>query len=312
MRYGVGTDFFSYLSIWNGIKTFNVSMNVGYGYLEKGFLYACALLKYLNTSDFLFFSFYAFITLYFLFRGLKNLHYNLSIGIFFYFCSFYFSYLFNAMRQAVAMSFFIFSIKYLFNKQYILYLLINVIGSLFHSSGYFYIIILPLVFRLKKHSDILTIFSLLIGLICYMFNFVDSLFFIIMRLIGNKAFLTVYFKSFNSTTSLIQLISRLYLFCLMYYLTKKYKNNTTLIFCYYMILISFVLYLVFYNYNMLSTRINMAFRILEVIAILEAIKSTKYKKNRIIYFLLLLLPYTLQFITNITLKDNYYNIRKLV
>jgi hypothetical protein len=307
----VGTDFFTYRHIWNGIKLFNTSLNVGYGYLEKGFLYTCALLKYLSTSDFLFFSFYAFITLYFLFKGLKKLNYNLSIGIFLYFCLFYFAYLFNAIRQAFAMSLFIFSLNYLFKKQYILYIFINIIGALFHSSGYFYIIIVPLIIQFKKYNEILTLSALLIGIVGYKLNFAGNLLFIIMRLLGNEGFVRVYSEKFNESTSFIQLLSRLYLFFLIYYLIKNFKDNPVMVFCYYMTLISFVLYLLLYNYNMIATRINMGFRILELIAILEAIKKTKYKLNKFMYLFLLLFPYTLQFITSITLEDNYYYVRNL-
>jgi hypothetical protein len=311
LRYGVGTDFFSYQGIWNGIKIFNTSLDVGYGYLEKGFLYTCALLKYLSTSDFLFFSFYAFITLYFFFKGLKNLNYNLSTGVFLYFCLFYFAYLFNAVRQAVAISLFIFSLKYLFNKQYVLYLFINIIGALFHSSGYLYIIILPVVIHFKKYYDIVTLSVLLIGIVGYKLNFAGKLLFTIMRLLGDEGFVTTYSEVFNASTTFTQLISRLYLLFLMYYLVKNFKHDSIIIFCYYMTLISFVLYLLLYNYNMIATRINMGFRILELIAILEAIKKTKYRWNKFIYLFLLLLPYTLQFVTNITYEDNYYNVRKL-
>jgi hypothetical protein len=55
----------------------------------------------------------------------------------------------------------------------------------------------------------------------------------------------------------------------------------------------------------------MGFRIIEIIAVLEAVKNTKYMKNKYIYFLLLMFPYTLQFMVNISSKDNYYIIRKI-
>lgn len=81
----------------------------GRDYLEPGFRYFVSILKIFTESTVAFFLTMAAVTLGFLYAGLKKIpEINIFLAISLYLMIFFMPYTINAMRQAVAMSIFIY------------------------------------------------------------------------------------------------------------------------------------------------------------------------------------------------------------
>jgi hypothetical protein len=135
IRYRTGSDYLSYVSIWNDITPF-YDGETGREYLEPGFRYFVSILKMFTSETSIFFFSMAFLTLAVLYSGLKKIEYlNIYVAISLYFMIFYMPYTFNAMRQAVAMSIFIYSLIYIINNDFKKVLFLSLLAASFHLTG---------------------------------------------------------------------------------------------------------------------------------------------------------------------------------
>ena len=115
LRYNIGTDYPVYYKYFNSIKPISSDSihSIGAHNIEPLFTYFVAVFKHIIMSPIFYFSFCAFITLFFVYKGIKlqSEHYLLSIFIFY--CHFYINYQFNGIRQGIVMGLFIYSTKYI-------------------------------------------------------------------------------------------------------------------------------------------------------------------------------------------------------
>lgn len=144
LRYDYGNDYPTYLRMFNEINyiDYDDKTEIGWQYLcilfhPFGFFVMIAVLAAINC-----YIYYNFIKEY-----VPSYYYWLAV----------FVYVFNpymmlvhssAMRQSLAITIFIYSIKYLYEKKYILYVLIILTATLFHRSSTV-LLFLPLVFMWK-------------------------------------------------------------------------------------------------------------------------------------------------------------------
>lgn len=141
-RYGVGTDFFNYLNIYNHDYLIE-GEEVGFG-LIAGFLAK-------NRVHFSwFFGLFAFLQISFLFYAFKNERYLYPHLSFLLVFGAYFVPLVNLIRQGLALAIFIFSIKFIEKREFWHYLFWISIASLFHKSA---VLLFPLYFLLKSGKD---------------------------------------------------------------------------------------------------------------------------------------------------------------
>lgn len=162
-RYGIGTDYFSYISIYEQLSSLSFVEYLSIeSNIEIGF-YFLIKLSHLITSGptFLFIS-SSFLTILFFYLGLKRYDLKHKALIYFLFLTLIFPSSFNNIRQSVAISICFFALSFIIKripKQYFLWILI---ASLFHGSALF---LLPFYFinrLIKKGTN--RLFLLKVGL----------------------------------------------------------------------------------------------------------------------------------------------------
>ena len=267
VRNKTGTDFDSYIGIWSGIKPVYLFFHNDFGYssLEPGFLFFTSILRTFTHSEFLFVFCMSIISIIPVYLGLKKINIFYVIpGLFLYLLVFYVPYVFNGMRQSVAMGLYIYSLYDIINNKKKNIILLTILAVSFHSSGII-IFLSFLIYNLKINFNL----YLVIGL------FTTSLFktFLSLQLVFEKlGFNMYYLESLDKTTTRFQILTRIFvLFVLLFFyqiIVSKTKNKIIFINLLKVYLIGFFFYLYFLDLNTFATRINMFFRILEIILFL--------------------------------------------
>ncbi len=137
VRYGVGTDYFTYVDIYSDVASrFSISLIFNYYQEPMNIImyYLSSVLFGGSTGMFFLFS---FITSYFIFKGIENFKSTLSMPFaFFIFFMTYYLISYNAMRQMVAVSIIFYAYKYIMQRNLKSYLLFIIIAMLFHSTSF--------------------------------------------------------------------------------------------------------------------------------------------------------------------------------
>ncbi len=154
-RYGVGTDYFNYINIFNNhiemdLKAYtdiNGIAETGYFILEKVSynLLGDARLVFLST---------ALLTITFFYLGMKRYRLRYPGLIFFLYLLTIFPMTMNAVRQGVAMSIMFYAFTFILEKKPLRYTLLTLLASLFHVSA---VLLIPFYFvgrlvDVKKNS----------------------------------------------------------------------------------------------------------------------------------------------------------------
>ncbi|QLB17522.1 hypothetical protein A6B40_07955 [Mannheimia varigena] len=106
------------------------------------------------------FAIYHFICVFFIFKAIKEQSKILVLSVFVYVFSSFYNFSLNGIRQAMSMGIVLYSMKFIFDKKIVFYVLYVVIASLFHKAA---IICLLLIFLNKK--TISTISFIIIGIL---------------------------------------------------------------------------------------------------------------------------------------------------
>lgn len=158
IRYNIGTDFLSYIYIYESLDLYKEKIEPGYYFLNL-------FLKIFNANPQWVIASSAFI-----FTSVTFLAYPKKHAWILHFCFFsmlwYFS--FNGIRQALATAFCFYAIFQYLEKKYISFIVITLVGSLFHFSAIFTALVgllalIPVNKTLKTHF-IPIIFITLIGI----------------------------------------------------------------------------------------------------------------------------------------------------
>ncbi len=299
IRYKTGKDFDAYTNMYENITSlFDGAM--GYEYIEPGFRYFVAFLKIFSDSPILFFGVMGTLTLAFLYFGLKKIEgVNIYIALFLYFMIFYISYTFNAMRQGVTMSVFVYSLSYIFERKFKKVLLLTILATSFHFSGILIILsyfVTKLRMKLVPYFLIGTVTSFLLYRLGFIGQLVDAIF-------GNK--FHRYVEHYGSLT-IIQLYIRTVL-SFFFVLASSYIIRTDifrkLVMMY---LLGYYLYIILYDAGMMATRFNMFFRILEIVLFSMILYQSKYLANRVLFFILAVFLASITFYSDMTYDINIY------
>lgn len=132
IRYDIGTDYLNYLAIYEGTSTTR-TLEV-YKYREPLFYFVNWILQNIEAHFQWLFVTFSFVFTFVVFKTYSNKHAWLLHFLFF---SMLWLYSFNGMRQAVALSWSLLALFYFFDKRYILFFLLTVIGASFHQSALF-------------------------------------------------------------------------------------------------------------------------------------------------------------------------------
>jgi len=267
IRQDTGTDFPTYVAIWNASPTLE-GTGLDYflsGFYEPLFALATAGLKTLSSSQLLFFAFYACLTLVLLHIALRRLGpINLPYAYLMYFAMFYLPYTFNGMRQAVAMSFFILAIPAILKRRTGSVLAWTLFAAGFHFSGL--LIGIGYLFLRMSEAMRLTpwkVFLIAIALGCSLIasGALGRVFFLIFPGLAE-----VYSELFDATTSVSNMVMRIGVGALMLLYADQGKGDRgaidklIIMYC-----LGLVIYLALFQFNVLATRFNMMFRLLEIV-----------------------------------------------
>lgn len=130
IRYGIGTDYFSYVNIFN---------KVGAGIpvrTEFGFSFIAFIVNKLGGNEHVFFFVVSFAMFWLVYRSLLYYKNIISIGLgFFIFLLFYYQVSFNLVRMTLAIALALFSYRYILEKKIIKYVFIIFIAISIHNSA---------------------------------------------------------------------------------------------------------------------------------------------------------------------------------
>lgn len=160
-RYGVGTDYFSY------VKYFDKSI-AGQKVAEPGFTLLSILLDKLHLNSQSIFLVFAIFTMIFFYKGINfytKSEFTYKPVLYLIFLIFTFFPSLNGMRQALAAAIIFYASKYLVEKKHIRFSLWVIVAMLFHFSS---VIFLLLSFIVKKNYNRFTLLSILLA--CFVFS----------------------------------------------------------------------------------------------------------------------------------------------
>lgn len=140
LRYNVGVDFLNYEYIYT--NQYFEDVESGYALINK-FLFSLGLP---SPSIFIL---VAFLQLFLFAKGVENINQKyLPLAFFFYFTTLYFFLTLNGMRQTLAFSIFVYSIKFITNKQLLKYIITLLLASTIHKSA---LTLIPFYFIIRNN-----------------------------------------------------------------------------------------------------------------------------------------------------------------
>lgn len=227
LRGFIGTDFSWYYPFFNQIPTDNLYNAITYRPLiEPGYSVYQYIIKniYPNYHFFIFIStIINTIILDYIFKKEIPRYYILGFIIFMAFCA---NMEFNNLRNIKSILLFFISIKYIHNKNFKKFLLLNLLGLTFHSTSIFYI---PLYFILNKNWRNLILPIIFVGFIVVIFNIglISPIALYLGSILGGKylSATEVFISNAVSSGFTFGAIERLLIGLLVYYIYPTTKGN---------------------------------------------------------------------------------------
>lgn len=301
----VGADTITYVEFFRlSPDIYNFDNNY-LSYLEPGFRLYMALVKTFSSSQQFFLFTSGLLCILPLYFGLKRLKLEYSlIGLMIFLMVFFIPYPLNALRQAITMSLFVYSLSFFNDRKVLIIFLLTALASTIHLSGIFIIFSYFLYSLDYKKSLILCIFSLVFLFFISYFGFAQ---YIVFNLGGVDA--EAYTVIFDEKTSAIQYVYRFILIFIIGFFAFNQKNIfLKKIFLVYFF--GFLTYLALSENNMLATRFNMFFRILEVVLVPLILSSISRISIRFLIFTLLFLLFFYVFCATSILPENIYQFQR--
>lgn len=155
LRYETGTDYFSYADMYSKTPTLGNFFPTG-NYFEIGYLFLNSLFRTIGVDINIMFLFISVITTLILFQSFRK---YIPQPFFFFSLLLYYSTVYigldmSGVRQAIALSIFIFSLQYVFQGKFFKYFLSIIIACLFHQSAILLLAFYPL-FRVRIKPSIM-------------------------------------------------------------------------------------------------------------------------------------------------------------
>lgn len=300
-RYGVGYDFNSYLSIFKHVDS--LSADAAYNYLEPSFKLIIIFFKGLNFPPYFLFFVFSTILFTFLGIGIKRTSKLPFLSLFIFFLIFWIGYVFNVLRQGVAMSVFIYIIPDIKDKKFSKVLFFSLLSSTIHFTGIFIIISYFLYHISIKRS---TYIAIILGAIVYYFN--STRFFDLMVLLlpsGLDSKLIDYMGRFPGGVDLTSYLLRLIIIAIFIYFYNSLKEEDGFQGVFNMYMLGFLIYTMLSFQSQAATRLNMFFRVLEIVLFPYLILIKKDKPQKIIMFWIVVAIATILFIADLASPHNF-------
>jgi len=307
IRCNIGTDYPYYALFFKSVKPLSFHPNYTFpsNYMEPMFMYISAIFKYIFNSPTFYFSLWSFIALFFFWLGIKKESNNYILSVFILYCIFYHHYLFNTIRQGVVMGVFIYSIKDILDRKFLTVLFISLLSSLIHSSGIF--ILIAYFISFVKFKSRLSLLLLLIGSILIWKTGLGEEIFTIIALKFQNVIpnLYMYVKVFLYDHNLTQISQRLFLLIPLIYYYPILSTDDRFVKLFSIYFFGALIYFSFGFFGLFITRINMFFRILEILLIPLLYQRLKNNNQKaIVQFCIMIWCFTIM--TWLYYKEAYY------
>lgn len=159
IRYGIGTDYFSYVRIFNNASLNNVTR------IEPGYNIINITVRELGGNEHVLFFIVSFMTWFFIYQFLYNYKDNISVGLgMFIALLLFYNYSFNIVRQILAASITLYSFIYIDKKQWRKFLIVSLLATTIHIGA---VIVIPFYYLYNKLGNKHFIFKVLIYLLVF-------------------------------------------------------------------------------------------------------------------------------------------------
>lgn len=291
LRYNYGTDYSQYQSIFESVASYSsiFAINSVYFETEKAWLIVCYLFKPIGffgmmfvLSAFICYTYYAMIKKYVdvKYYWLAVLLYVFTIDIMLI--------QFSALRQAIAITLFLTSIRYLVEKRSpVKYLILNVLAGSIHSSAYFMIIFVVFAFIKDWNSNkagyiISAVFFVLLFAGKYLLNYLP----IVSTIFAGDRYLGIFDSEIDSTTTLIGGAFWSLLFIIVVYYSRFQSESFKYLFLLYSL---FFMSYILTNLIWIGDRMGYYFAPFSIIVIPQLIESVNLKVLKIALLTLFLM-----------------------
>lgn len=284
IRYQVGTDFNSYLTIFRRVES--MAGNAPYNYLESGFKLVIIFFRGLNFPPFFLFFVFSVISYAFLGKGIIRTSKLPFLSLFVYFLVFMIGYLFNVLRQGIAMSIFIYLLPDIKEKKLFKVVMFTLIAMSMHNIGIF-ILIGYFIYHISIKNGVFI--GLTLSSIVYYLNSSKFIGFFIFVLPGElQGKMVSYMERFPGSVDLTSYLLRLIIIGLFLFYFEKLEKEDGFKGIFNIYFFGFLFYTLFSFQVQAATRINMFFRILEIVLFPYLIIISNNKVYKTIMFFIII------------------------
>ena len=281
LRYNVGTDFKSYEILFENVDNYDITNSV----FELGYLILNKITKLLINDSQVIFLITSLIVLILIVRTVYKYSSKLELSMYLFINLYFYYESLNIIRQYIAIAVMFYAVKYVYNRNFIKYILCILVASLFHTSAIFSF---PIYFMYNfKLTNVKILKGLLVSMI--ILNLVQPVFNIISLFIprysyysGGELFSTGTYRSIiiMGTIFFIAYIKRKTL------IQNDYKNNLYINVLFIAFMLSFM-----GLKSVLFIRIMVYFSIYSIMIIPNIVNTFDTKLKPIIYLLVITISY---------------------
>lgn len=311
LRYGQGTDYFAYMDVFDKTPALTSTYNIYEIFnlnndFEFGFIFLISIFKTLKLNFTVFCGVMGIITMMLFYKFIKE-NSKLPITSFSIFYVFYYLvYVLSGIRQGLAIAIFVgIGIDLYKRKKYKEFILLILLTATIHVSVLITLAIF-VVDRLGSSYKFYAVLAVLTILIIY-FNFDVAIINMMPDFLSEK--LSMYLE--DGKASLLAFVNRFTILLLVLFYSHGEKEDKNLVLFKNIYIFSFVLYLLTMKSMTISTRINLYFKIFEIILIPNVVAilletSKKFKAVQLYGISMLIVSVLLLKTLNAFLDEGYY------
>lgn len=278
MRYGIGTDYFSYKRIFENINNgLGSRTEIGYNLINY-------IIGHMGGNIQTVFFVVSFVTILFIYLSLCEHKGKISVGIgMLVFMLIYYQLSYNVVRHVLAMSIGLYSVKYIFKRRFFKYTIFILLAMSFHLSS---VLMFPFyyIYKLigvKKRAILKTLFF--ISVVLFMINYDKILYFIINKIPAIEYY-SIYLKTKDNVSFGfgIFILNIPYILPGLIYYNQLKEYDDRFIFYYELLLVGFLLKFMSYFAADYISRVSDIFFISIIIIIPYYFKILKRRKNLVV------------------------------
>jgi len=289
LRTGIGTDYYNYVVIFKESQN-----NFWDSRIEKGYLLINRIIAMLGGDEHFMFFVICALTILFVYLALYDRRDKISVGIgMFMFLLLYYQTSYNLVRHVLAISILLFSLKYVFDKKFIRFIMWVAIATLIHSSSVFFV---PVYFvnRILEKKPYISIQAMILAMVFLFIRYMDIIFLKIFSLIPFLESYSTYLAGASHFQSgghlMLDLMNMTYIApgFIMYFILKKLDERFVMY--YFLLLTGFVIQFASRGlFELIAIRASMEYFVAVVIVVPYYFKALNQRRLVSISFLLTLI-----------------------